>query len=79
MDIYDYLNTFTDLSNVHITVWELNKEQTLYDSDKDEEQATIGNVNVPYELSCNEVSSADLFIGSDGRICLELNIETEEV
>ena len=76
MDIYDFLNTFTDLGDVRVTVWDLNHELELYDSDNDDDYATIGRV--PYDLACNEVSSVDLFKDTNGRICLELNIERED-
>jgi hypothetical protein len=71
MDVYDFLNSANDLSNVVVTIFDCNAMEVVYDSRKTEE----GECD-PYDMGSlgdYEVESYDLFIDRDGRLCLELN------
>lgn len=78
MTVYDYVDLFTDLFGIVITVWDLDGEKRIFDS-RTVDGGFNGSVDIPCEIGCYEVSSVDLFKTNDDRIALEINISTEEV
>ena len=74
MTVMEFLEAATDLSNVHIYIWDCETEKTIFDSAKltDNEDPVM---EIYYSDMANyEVSSYDLYLG-DGEINLEINID----
>ena len=75
MDVYDFLNLATDLSEVNVSVFDLDSGRTVYDSSKSE----FGFFDLSDLEECDgyEVLSYDIFRDAEG-VCLELNISMGE-
>ena len=76
MDIYDFLNTFTDLSAVVITVFDCISERVLFNSAEDNDYDPIFTLQ-GMELDGYEVEGVDLFKNRDGMIQMEINISLD--
>ena len=79
MDVYDFLNTFTDLSAVVLSIFDCSSEEVVWNSVKDMDD----EIDAVTALQCSdfasyEVQGADLFKNSDGLIQLEINIDMGE-
>ena len=77
MDVYDFLNTFTDLSAVVLSIFDCSSEEVVWNSTKDMDADDIDAVTA---LQCSdfasyEVQGVDLFKNSDGLIQMEINID----
>lgn len=76
MTVMDWLETYNDLSNVQVRIFDCNSENIVFDS---------ANLEDPYDLLTEiymspyayyEVGSSDLYL-HEGVINLELNIDYE--
>lgn len=77
MDVYDFLNTFCDLSAVVLSIFDCASEEVIWNSSKDMDEDEIDAVTA---LQCSdfasyEVQGVDLFKNRDGLIQLEINID----
>ena len=76
MDVYDFLNTFSDLSAVVLSIFDCSSEEVVWNSIKDMDD----ELDAVYALQCSdfasyEVQGVDLFKNRDGLIQLEINID----
>lgn len=76
MDVYDFLNTFSDLSAVVISIFDCASEEVVWNS----VELDDAGIDAVTALQCSdfasyEVQGADLFKNRDGLIQLEINID----
>ena len=78
MEIYDFLNLFTDLSSVRIRIFDLRIEDIVFDSRNHPDAPDMVQEIAHSGFDMYEVSSVDLYRDENGFTTLELNIETDE-
>ena len=76
MDVYDFLDTFSDLSAVVLSIFDFSSEEVVWNSVKD----INDELDAVTALQCSdfasyEVQGVDLFKNSDGLIQMEINID----
>ena len=77
MDVYDFLNTFTDLSAVVLSIFDCSSEEVMWNSSKD---MAADDIDAVTALQCSdfasyEVQGVDLFKNRDNMIQMEINID----
>lgn len=79
MDVYDFLDTFSDLSAVVLSIFDFDSEKVVWEStehgDPDIDAVTALQFS---DFASYEVQGADLFKNRDGMIQLEINIDMGE-
>lgn len=75
MDVYDFLNTFTELCGCIVTIFDCDSEEIVFDSRAGDCYGTADIIGAIEEADLDgyDVSSADVFI-DDGKIHIEINI-----
>ena len=71
MDIYDFLQLATDLSNVNFRIFDCESEEIVY------EQFDVSTNDIPDNLLNLEVESFDLYTAS-GVLTMEVNVTIED-
>ena len=79
MDVYDFLNTFTDLSAVVLSIFDCSSEEVVWNSvkDMDDELDAVAALQCS-DFASYEVQGVDLFKNSDGLIQMEINIDMDD-
>ena len=75
MDVYDFLNTFTDLSAVVLSIFDCGSEQVVWNSSEDMDEIDAVAALQISDYAMYEVQSVDLFKNRDGLIQMEINID----
>ena len=73
LDVYDFLNTFTDLCGCIVTIFDCDSEKVVFNADEKESYNPVWDIQEA-DLDGYDVASADLFIDNNGKLHLELNI-----
>lgn len=77
MSVRDLLELCNDASNVRIRIFDCNREDIIFDSDKLDDYDDAVSEIIFSSMSDYEVGSYDLYL-HDGVINLEINIDYEE-
>lgn len=71
MDVYEFLNSANDLSNVVVTIFDCDSQEVIYNGEESEDVVS----DIQYNgFDDYDIESFDIFKDRDGRLCLELNI-----
>lgn len=73
LDVYDFLNTFTDLCGCIVTIFDCDSENVVFNKDEEEIVNPVWDIQEA-DLDGYDVESADIFIDHNGKLHLELNI-----
>lgn len=79
MDVYDFINTFTDLCGVIVSIFDCDSERVVFDSGNTDCYGSGGILNAIEEadLEGYDVEGVDLFRDGD-KMHLEINISMGE-
>ena len=80
MTIYDFFETLNDNFEMVFTLFDCNSEELVFMATEDAENTCEFNRDdlMYSEYSDYEIGSMDMWVGEDGLIHIEFNIEVEE-
>ena len=78
MDVYNFINMFTDLGGIHVSIFDCTSEEVVFDWTEDDERDLFTALEEA-DMDGYEVEGVDFYKNRDDVMCLELNIEIEEV
>lgn len=80
MDVYDFINTFTDLCGVVVSIWDFDSERVVFDSGETDSYGSgdILNAIEEADLDSYDVEGVDLFRDENNKIHIEINISMGE-
>lgn len=77
MEVYDFINMFTDLGGIHVSIFDCTSEDVVFDWTEDCEDDLFTALEEA-DMNGYEVYGVDLYKNRDGSVHMELNIDMGE-